>query len=115
MRLARLSYDDEIAFSAEVVGLEGAASEFNILNKLWNARVTSHISLAEVPARLTKERISRALRLTGACMRSAGFPRPRIAVAGLNPHAGDGGNFGPAEIGALAPGGEASNRARTRV
>jgi 4-hydroxythreonine-4-phosphate dehydrogenase len=57
MRLARSTYDDEIAFSAEVVGLEGPASEFNILDKLWNARVTSHISLAEVPARLTKERI----------------------------------------------------------
>ena len=94
MRLARPSYDDEIAFSAEVVGLESPASEFNILDKLWNARVTSHIPLAEVAARLTKERISRALKLTDACMRSAGFPCPRIAVAGLNPHAGDGGNFG---------------------
>jgi 4-hydroxythreonine-4-phosphate dehydrogenase len=110
MRLARSTYDDEIAFSAEVVGLEGAASEFNILDKLWNARVTSHISLAEVPARLTKERVSRALRLTDACMRSAGFPRPRIAVAGLNPHAGDGGNFGREEIDVIAPVVEAGKR-----
>ena len=84
MRLARPSYDDEIAFSAEVVGLESPASEFNILDKLWNARVTSHVPLAEVPARLTKERILRALQLTDACMRSAGFACPRIAVAGLN-------------------------------
>src|SRR5262249_60577956 len=103
MRLARPTYDDEIAFSAEVVGLEGSASEFNILDKLWNARVTSHISLAEVPAHLTKERIFRALSLTNACMRSAGFARPRIAVAGLNPHAGDGGNFGREEIEVIAP------------
>jgi 4-hydroxythreonine-4-phosphate dehydrogenase len=110
MRLARPSYDDEIAFSAEVVGLQSPASEFNILDKLWNARVTSHISLAEVPARLTKERISRALKLTDACMRSAGFPCPRIAVAGLNPHAGDGGNFGREEIDVIAPVVEASKR-----
>src|SRR6266567_3452848 len=55
---------------------ESPASEFNILDRLWNARVTSHISLAEVPARLTKKSISRALRLTDACMRSAGFARP---------------------------------------
>jgi 4-hydroxythreonine-4-phosphate dehydrogenase len=103
MRHALPSYDDEIAFSAEVVGLESPASEFNILDRLWNARVTSHISLAEVPARLTKERISRALRLTDACMRGAGFSRPRIAVAGLNPHAGDGGNFGREEIEVIAP------------
>jgi 4-hydroxythreonine-4-phosphate dehydrogenase len=103
MRLARPTYDDEIAFSAEVVGLEGPASEFNILDRLWNARVTSHISLAEVPPQLTRERISRALRLTDACMRSAGFARPRIAVAGLNPHAGDSGNFGREEIDVIAP------------
>jgi 4-hydroxythreonine-4-phosphate dehydrogenase len=103
MRLARPSYDDEIAYSAEVVGLGSAASEFNILDKLWNARVTSHIPLAEVPARLTKERILPALKLTDACMRSAGFPCPRIAVAGLNPHAGDGGNFGREEIDVIAP------------
>ena len=110
MRLALPSYDDEIAFSAEVVGLESPASEFNILDRLWNARVTSHISLAEVPARLTKESISRALRLTDACMRSAGFARPRIAVAGLNPHAGDGGNFGREEIDVIAPAVEAGKR-----
>jgi 4-hydroxythreonine-4-phosphate dehydrogenase len=115
MRLARPSYDDEIAYSAEVVGLGSPASEFNILDKLWNARVTSHIPLAEVSARLTKERILRALKLTDACMRSAGFPCPRIAVAGLNPHAGDSGNFGREEIDVIAPVVEAGKRERIFV
>lgn len=110
MRLARPSYDDEIAFSAEVIGVAGPAGEFNILDKLWNARVTSHIPLADVSARLTKERIFRALKLTDACMRSAGFARPRIAVAGLNPHADDGGNFGREEIEVIAPVVEAGRR-----
>ena len=103
MRLARAEYDDEIAFSAEVVGLETPASEFNVLDRLWNARVTSHIPLNDVAARLTGERIHRALKLTDSCMRNAGFARPRIAVAGLNPHAGDGGNFGREEIDVIAP------------
>lgn len=103
MRYARSDYDDEIAFSAEVVGLQTAASEFNVLGELWNARVTSHIPLKDVAAQLTGERIDRALRLTDSCMRSAGFARPRIAVAGLNPHAGDGGNFGREEIDVIAP------------
>ncbi len=94
MRLAHPAYDDEISFSAGVVGLDGPASEFNVLGGLWNARVTSHISLAEVAARITTEAVLRALRLTDSSMRGAGFERPRIAVAGLNPHAGDGGNFG---------------------
>jgi 4-hydroxythreonine-4-phosphate dehydrogenase len=110
MRLARSDYDDEIAFSAEVVGLRTPASEFNVLGELWNARVTSHIPLRDVAARLSSERIQRALRLTDTCMRNAGFVRPRIAVAGLNPHAGDGGNFGREEIDVIAPVVEAGKR-----
>jgi 4-hydroxythreonine-4-phosphate dehydrogenase len=103
MRLAHPAYDDEISFSADVVGLKGPASEFNVLDRLWNARVTSHIPLAEVASRITGERVLRALRLTDSSMRGAGFERPRIAVAGLNPHAGDGGNFGREEIDAIGP------------
>jgi 4-hydroxythreonine-4-phosphate dehydrogenase len=103
MRLAHPAYDDEISFSADVVGLDGPASEFNVLDQLWNARVTSHIPLAEVAARITRERVLRALRLTDVSMRGAGFERPRIAVAGLNPHAGDGGNFGREEIDEIGP------------
>jgi 4-hydroxythreonine-4-phosphate dehydrogenase len=57
---------------------------------------------------LTKERILRALKLTDACMRSADFACPRIAVAG--PHAGDGGNFGREEIDVIAPAVEAGKR-----
>jgi 4-hydroxythreonine-4-phosphate dehydrogenase len=103
MRLARADYDDEIAFSAEVAGLQTPASEFNVLDRLWNARVTSHIALRDVASRLSVERIHRALKLTDQCMRRAGFAQPRIAVAGLNPHAGDGGNFGREEIDVIAP------------
>ena len=103
MRLAHAAYDDEIGFSADVVGLEGPASEFNVLGRLWNARVTSHIALAEAAARITTEAVLRAIRLTDRAMRGAGFDQPRIAVAGLNPHAGDSGNFGREEIDAIEP------------
>jgi len=103
MRLARADYDDEIAFSAEVAQLPTPASEFNVLDRLWNARVTSHIPFKDVASRLSVERIHRALTLTDACMRGAGFAQPRIAVAGLNPHAGDGGNFGREEIDIIGP------------
>ena len=110
MRLARPSYDDEIAFSAEIAGLTTPASEFNVLDKFWNARVTSHIALKDVASQLSTERIHRALRLTDQCIRSAGFAKPRIAVAGLNPHAGDGGNFGTEEIDIIAPAISAARR-----
>ena len=103
MRLAHPPYDDEISFSADIVGLDGPASEFNVLDRLWNARVTSHIALSEVAAHISSERVLGGIRFTDRSMRGAGFDRPRIAVAGLNPHAGDGGNFGREEIDAIAP------------
>jgi 4-hydroxythreonine-4-phosphate dehydrogenase len=103
MRLADPSYDDEIKFTAGVLGTTGAATEFNILEGLWNARVTSHVPMAAVPGLLNVEDIVEALELTAAALRAAGFEPPRIAVAALNPHAGDGGNFGREEIDIIGP------------
>jgi 4-hydroxythreonine-4-phosphate dehydrogenase len=103
MRLAHSSYEDEIGFVQEVLGLTGPASEFNILGALWNARVTSHIALSQVASLITQEAIIGGLELTHAALVEAGVGEPRIAVAALNPHAGDGGNFGREEIEVIAP------------
>jgi 4-hydroxythreonine-4-phosphate dehydrogenase len=108
MRMAYPGYDDEIRFVRDAIGFEGPASEFNVLDGLWNARVTSHVPLSEVPQNITGERIARALALTRANLEAAGFRPARIAVAGLNPHAGDGGNFGREEIDVIAPAVEAA-------
>jgi len=111
MRFAYPAYDDEIRFVRDAIGFDGPASEFNVLDRLWNARVTSHIPLSAVAQNITQERILRALTLADANLRAAGFNPPRIAVAGINPHAGDGGNFGRDEIETIAPAVEAA-RAR---
>jgi 4-hydroxythreonine-4-phosphate dehydrogenase len=103
MRLALPSYDDEIKFIRDTLNHTGAASEFNVLDGLWNARVTSHIPLSQVAGAISAEAILRGLALTDASMRAAGFAKPRIAVAALNPHAGDGGNFGREEIEIIEP------------
>jgi 4-hydroxythreonine-4-phosphate dehydrogenase len=110
MRAAHPSYDDEIGFSTEVLGTTGPASEFNILEGIWNARVTSHVPLASVAGHITRDAVLRAIRLTDSTMRDAGMAAPRIAVAGLNPHAGDGGNFGREEIDAIGPAVEDARR-----
>ncbi|TAN36995.1 MAG: 4-hydroxythreonine-4-phosphate dehydrogenase PdxA [Verrucomicrobia bacterium] len=65
--------------------------------------VTRHVPLAKVPAALTKEKIAEAIRLTDAGLRWMGLRRRRIAVCGLNPHAGDGGLLGREEIELIAP------------
>ena len=103
MRLAYEGYDDEIRFVRDVLNTSAEASEFNVLGNLWNARVTSHIPLSQVSAAISERAIARAATLADRCMRSAGFAQPRIAVAGLNPHAGDGGNFGSEEIEIIEP------------
>ena len=103
MRLADARYDDEIGYTAGVLGVDGPATEFNILEGLWNARVTSHVPMAEMPKLLTVDAIVGALALTTSALRAAGFDPPRIAVAALNPHAGDGGNFGREEIDVIGP------------
>ena len=103
MRLVTPSYEDEIGFTAEAIGFGGVAKEFNILEGLWNARVTSHVPLKDVAGLLSREAILGNLRLTAAALRASGVARPRIAVAALNPHAGDGGNFGREEIDVIGP------------
>jgi 4-hydroxythreonine-4-phosphate dehydrogenase len=103
LMLAGNKFEDELRYAADHLGWKHPVGEFNILGKLWNARVTSHIGIAQVSAHLTRERVLEAIRLTDAQMRRAGFNPPRIAVAALNPHAGEGGAFGREEIDVIAP------------
>jgi 4-hydroxythreonine-4-phosphate dehydrogenase len=103
MKLARPDYDDEISSVARAIGFAGEAREFNVLDGLWNARVTSHVPLSAVAGLLTTPLIVKGLELTHTAMAAAGFAPPRIAVAALNPHAGDNGNFGREEIDIIEP------------
>ncbi|MTE00170.1 4-hydroxythreonine-4-phosphate dehydrogenase PdxA [Paracoccus sp. YIM 132242] len=65
---------------------------------------TIHIPLQDVPAALTDAVLEGAIRITHAAMiRDFGIPAPRIAVAGLNPHAGEGGTMGRQETDRIAP------------
>lgn len=61
------------------------------------ALVTTHVGLGEVPALLSTERILMVIELTADAMRRLRDREPRLAVCGLNPHAGEGGLFGQRE------------------
>ena len=110
MRLVTPGYEDEIGFTAAAIGFDGVAKEFNVLEGLWNARVTSHVPLKDVAGLLTQEAILANLKLTEDALRASGIARPRIAVAALNPHAGDHGNFGREEIDIITPAVEEAKR-----
>jgi 4-hydroxythreonine-4-phosphate dehydrogenase len=65
--------------------------------------VTIHTPLKSVPALITKERVLKVLRLAKKACDMFGISSPRIAVAGLNPHAGEAGLFGDEEIKEITP------------
>ena len=65
--------------------------------------VTIHIALREAIEQINAERIVRAVRLAHEAGQLMGIAKPRIAVPGLNPHAGEGGMFGREEIEIIAP------------
>jgi 4-hydroxythreonine-4-phosphate dehydrogenase len=67
------------------------------------ALATNHVPLREVAARLSREKIELAVELASRACRDLGLPRARVAVCGLNPHAGEGGKIGDEEISTIAP------------
>jgi 4-hydroxythreonine-4-phosphate dehydrogenase len=103
LRLAGMDEEDELRFLQGRFGVDDFVCEFNITDKLWTSRVTSHVPLREVAALITPEAVGDAVRIIDGALRRAGIARPRIAVSGLNPHAGDGGSIGREEIEVIAP------------
>jgi len=67
------------------------------------ALATVHIPLKTVADRLTPEKLMLAIELAARACRDLQLPRARIAVCGLNPHAGEGGEFGDEEIVTITP------------
>ncbi len=67
------------------------------------SHVTTHVALQDVPRRVTPERIGRVVTLTDEALRALGVERRKIAVAALNPHAGEGGLFGRQDIDVTEP------------
>lgn len=68
------------------------------------ALVTTHLPLADVPAAVTTTALAETLDILHHDLRERfGLPRPRILVAGLNPHAGEGGHMGREEIDVIIP------------
>jgi 4-hydroxy-L-threonine phosphate dehydrogenase PdxA len=73
------------------------AGEFRV------AHVSTHCSLKQAIERVKADRIMDVIRLTDAALVQMGIVAPRIAVAGLNPHSGEGGLFGDEEILEISP------------
>ena len=108
MHAAGSRHEDELRYFADRLGVSGYVGEVNTLDGLWTSRVTSHIPLRAVYEHISVDEILPAIRLIHNTIRRSGQPSPRLAVAGLNPHAGEGGLFGSEEIDLIHPAIEAA-------
>ena len=103
MKLGGLRHEDELHHFAEYLGVNGYFCEFNTLRGLWTSRISSHVPLRDVPKYIEKQRIVDATTLIYRSLQKSGVVAPRVAVAGFNPHNGDGGTCGREEIDVIAP------------
>ena len=108
MHAAGSRHEDELRYFADRLGVSGYVGEVNTLDGLWTSRVTSHIPLRAVYEHISVAEILPAIRLIYQTVRQSGLASPRLAVAGLNPHAGEGGLFGSEEIDVIRPAIEAA-------
>lgn len=96
-------YLDEHVMFADLTGHRSFYCEMNVIPQFCTFRVTSHMALKRALETISAERIEGAVRLAHATLARMGKARPRIGVAALNPHGGEGGLFGDEEITLITP------------
>jgi 4-hydroxythreonine-4-phosphate dehydrogenase len=102
MNLAGFHYPGHTEILAEVAG--GVPVRMMLANQeLRTVLVTIHQPLRRAIDSLSRDLVLETIRLTDMHLRRSGIPAPRIAVAGLNPHAGEGGLLGREEIDIIGP------------
>jgi 4-hydroxythreonine-4-phosphate dehydrogenase len=98
----------------EILAMLSGTKDFAMLlmgKELRVIHVTTHVALRRVPELCTRDRVGRVIGLAQETMKFLGVARPRIAVCGLNPHAGEDGLFGDEEQREIGPAIEAARRA----
>jgi 4-hydroxythreonine-4-phosphate dehydrogenase len=114
LHAAGYAYDGHTELLAELCG-KPKVTMMLVAGRLRICHVSTHVSLAQAIARVRPERILQVVALADEGVRQLGVGKPHIAVAGLNPHAGEGGIFGTEEIEFIAPAIAEANRRGFRV
>ena len=102
LRAAGLNYPGHTEIFAEKTGIQHFSMLF-LLRNVGVAHVTTHCSLRRAIEMISADRVISHIRLLHDAMIRLGVPSPRIAVGGLNPHAGENGLFGMEEIDHIVP------------
>jgi 4-hydroxythreonine-4-phosphate dehydrogenase len=93
LHLAGHDFPGHTEILASLTGSRGSCMLL-VHDRLRVSHVSTHVALAEVPRRLTPERLGRVIELTRDALGDLGIAQPRLGVCALNPHAGEGGLFG---------------------
>jgi 4-hydroxythreonine-4-phosphate dehydrogenase len=107
MHLAGFRYPGHTEVLAELTGVRDYAMML-VTDDLRVVHVSTHVALSEAIRRVQPERELTVIRLADRSLRLLGVERPRVAVAGLNPHAGEAGLFGTEDRDVIAPAVEAA-------
>jgi 4-hydroxythreonine-4-phosphate dehydrogenase len=102
MNLAGYHYDGHTELLKELTNA-GSVTMMLTAGSFRVTHVSTHCSLRQAIERARKERILDVIHLTVAALNQMGISQPRLAVAGLNPHAGEGGLFGDEEVHEIQP------------
>jgi len=102
MNLAGHHYSGHTEIYADLTGTEDYAMMLAD-EELRVVHVSTHVSLREACERVKKDRVHKVIHIANEACKSLGVKAPRIAVAGLNPHAGENGMFGTEEIEEIEP------------
>jgi 4-hydroxythreonine-4-phosphate dehydrogenase len=102
--LAGIAFDGYPSLVARETGVD---PDDAVLMLCWDhmriAHATLHVSVREALQRLTQARVTHTIEVTAAALKRLGIAHPRLAVSGLNPHAGEGGLFGREDLDVVAP------------
>lgn len=102
LKAAGISHPGHTEILAEACG----STDFAMMlanDEIRTVLVSIHVSLKEAIGLVTRERVLKTIRLAHRACQAFGIEKPRVAVAGLNPHAGEGGLFGREDIEEIAP------------
>ena len=114
LHAAGKQYAGHTEILADLCGVKGTVMLLTC-ERLRVSHVSTHVSLRDALTRLTTERVMRVIQLTHDALVRMEIAAPRLAVAGLNPHAGEGGLFGDEEEKIIAPAVRAAQHAGLNV
>ena len=113
-RQAGYHYLDELEYMGEITN-SPEPFIMGVMDSIWTVAVTSHIPFRDVADMIKRDRVIRHIHLMDRTLRKVGLVDPRIAVAALNVHAGEGGLFGREEIDEIRPAIEEAQKLNIKV